>query len=71
MIFGLTCTTYTATPVIKEVLPDSAAAASGLEVGDRIQKIDGKTIHIIFLCNNKVSEFMCNNKNTQKYYGNQ
>ena len=46
MIFGLTCTTYTATPVIKEVLPDSAAAASGLEVGDRIQKIDGKTIHI-------------------------
>lgn len=32
--------------VIKEVLPDSAAAASGLEVGDRIQKIDGKTIHI-------------------------
>lgn len=43
MIFGLTCTTYTATPVIKEVLPDSAAAASGLEVGDRIQKIDGKT----------------------------
>ena len=37
---------YTATPVIKEVLPDSAAAASGLEVGDRIQKIDGKTIHI-------------------------
>ena len=46
MIFGLTCTTYTATPVIKEVLPDSAAAASGLEVDDRIQKIDGKTIHI-------------------------
>ena len=45
-LFGLTCTTYTATPVIKEVLPDSAAAASGLEVGDRIQKIDGKTIHI-------------------------
>lgn len=38
MIFGLTCTTYTATPVIKEVLPDSAAAASGLEVGGQDSK---------------------------------
>lgn len=46
MIFGLTCTSYTATPEIREVLPDSAAAEIGLEAGDVIQKIDGKTIHI-------------------------
>ena len=46
MIFGLTCTTYTASPEIREILPDSAAEAIGLEAGDVIQKIDGKTIHI-------------------------
>lgn len=46
MIFGLTCTSYTATPEIREVLPDSAAAEIGLEAGDVIQRIDGKTIHI-------------------------
>lgn len=46
MIFGLTCTSYTATPEIREVLPDSAAAEIGLTAGDVIQKINGKTIHI-------------------------
>lgn len=46
MIFGLTCTSYTATPEIRAVMPDSAAAAAGLQEGDVIRKIDGKTIHI-------------------------
>lgn len=46
MIFGLTCTSFTATPEIRGVLPDSAAAEIGLEAGDVIKKIDGKTIHI-------------------------
>lgn len=46
MIFGLTCTSYTAVPTIREVLPDSAAAEIGLESGDIIKKINGKTIHI-------------------------
>ncbi len=46
MIFGLTCTSYTATPEIREVLPNSAAAESGLQVGDTIHRIDGKRIHI-------------------------
>lgn len=46
MIFGLTCTSYTATPEIRQILPDSAAAEIGLEPGDVIQKINGKTIHI-------------------------
>lgn len=50
MIFGLTCTTYTATPVIKEVLPDSAAAVSGLEVGDRIQKLTEKRFISMMNC---------------------
>ena len=46
MIFGLTCTSYTAVPEIREILPNSAAAASGLEVGDTIRRINGKKIHI-------------------------
>ncbi len=46
MIFGLTCTAYTAAPVIGTVLSDSAAEEAGLAVGDTIQKINGKTIHI-------------------------
>ena len=46
MIFGLTCTTYTAIPVIGTVLSDSAAEEAGLMIGDTIQKINGKTIHI-------------------------
>lgn len=46
LIFGLTCTTYTATPAIQKVLPDSAAAEIGLHAGDTIRKINGKTIHI-------------------------
>lgn len=46
MIFGLCCTSYTATPTIREVLPDSAAEAIGLEAGDIIHSINGKTIHI-------------------------
>ena len=46
MIFGLCCTSYTATPTIREVLPDSAAEAIGLEAGDVIRSINGKTIHI-------------------------
>ena len=46
MIFGLTCTSYTATPEIRQIIPNSAAAEIGLELGDVIQKINGKTIHI-------------------------
>ena len=46
MIFGLTCTSYTATPEIREVLPDSAAQEIGLEAGDVIRSMDGKRIHI-------------------------
>lgn len=46
MIFGLTCTSYTATPEIRAIIPESAAAECGLQPGDIIQKIDGKTIHI-------------------------
>lgn len=46
MIFGLTCTSYTATPEIRAIIPDSAAAECGLREGDVIYKIDGKTIHI-------------------------
>ena len=46
MLFGLTCTSFTATPEIDKVLPDSAAAEIGLEAGDTIKKINGKTIHI-------------------------
>ena len=46
MLFGLTCTSFTATPEIGKVLPDSAAAEIGLEAGDTIKKINGKTIHI-------------------------
>lgn len=46
MIFGLTCTTYTATPEIRAIIPDSAAAECGLQAGDTISKINGKTIHI-------------------------
>ena len=30
MIFGLTCTSYTVVPELREVFPDSAAAACGL-----------------------------------------
>ena len=46
MIFGLTCTTYTATPEIRAIIPDSAAAECGLKPGDTIRKINGETIHI-------------------------
>lgn len=46
MIFGLTCTSYTATPEIRAVIPESAAAECGLQPGDTIRKINGKTIHI-------------------------
>ena len=46
MIFGLTCTTYTAMPQIREIIPDSAAAECGLQQGDVIRSINGKTIHI-------------------------
>jgi len=46
MIFGLTCTSYTATPEIRGILPESAAAECGLQPGDTIRKINGKTIHI-------------------------
>lgn len=46
MIFGLCCSSYTATPVIREVLSDSAAEEIGLEAGDVIYSINGKTIHI-------------------------
>lgn len=46
MIFGLTCTTYTATPEIRAIIPESAAAECGLKAGDVIHKINGETIHI-------------------------
>ena len=46
MIFGLTCTSYTATPEIRAIIPESAAAECGLQPGDTIRKINGKTIHI-------------------------
>ncbi len=46
MIFGLTCTSYTAIPEIRAVIPESAAAECGLQPGDKIRKINGKTIHI-------------------------
>ena len=46
MIFGLTCTSYTATPEIRAIIPESAAAECGLQPGDVIHKINGKTIHI-------------------------
>ena len=46
MIFGLTCSSYTATPEIRAIIPESAAAECGLQPGDVIRKIDGKTIHI-------------------------
>ena len=46
MIFGLTCTSYTATPEIRAVMPASAAEECGLRAGDTIRKINGKTIHI-------------------------
>ena len=46
MIFGLTCTTYTAMPQIREIIPGSAAAECGLQQGDVIRSINGKTIHI-------------------------
>ena len=46
MIFGLTCTSYTATPEIRAIIPESAAAECGLQPGDVIHKINGKTINI-------------------------
>jgi len=46
MIFGLTCTSYTATPEIRAIIPGSAAAECGLQPGDTIRKINGKTVHI-------------------------
>ena len=46
MIFGLTCTSYTATPEIRAVMPASAAEECGLREGDTIRKINGKSIHI-------------------------
>ena len=46
MIFGLTCTSYTATPEIRAIIPESAAAECGLQPGDTICKINGKTIRI-------------------------
>lgn len=46
MIFGLTCTSYSATPEIRAIIPDSAAEECGLQAGDTIRKINGKTIHI-------------------------
>lgn len=46
MIFGLTCTSYTASPTISAVLADSAAEESGLREGDTIRSINGKRIHI-------------------------
>lgn len=46
LIFGLTCTSYTATPEIREILAGSAASETGLQAGDVIRRINGKRIHI-------------------------
>ena len=46
MIFGLTCTSYMAEPVINTVMEDSPAEAIGLTEGDEILRLNGKKIHI-------------------------
>ena len=46
MIFGLTATSYIATPQIREILPASAAEECGLQAGDVIYRINGERIHI-------------------------
>lgn len=46
MLFGLTCSSYTAAPQIRGVSEGSVAEEIGLQAGDRISRIDGKKIHI-------------------------
>lgn len=46
MIIGLTSTSYTAFPKIKEVLPGTPAQEIGLQAGDEMYRINGKRIHI-------------------------
>ncbi|WP_317854533.1 M50 family metallopeptidase [Chakrabartyella piscis] len=46
LLFGLGITSYQVIPVISSIVEDSAAAASGLQVGDEIIGIDGQNIHI-------------------------
>lgn len=46
LIMGLTSTSYTAVPLIREVMPNTPAQKIGLQVGDEIYRIDGKRIHI-------------------------
>lgn len=46
MLFGLTCSSYTAMPQIREVSEGSVAEEIGLQPGDTISRIDGKKIHI-------------------------
>ncbi len=46
MIIGLTSTSYTAFPLIKEILPDTPAQETGLQPGDRIYRINGHRIRI-------------------------
>ncbi|SDK56737.1 regulator of sigma E protease [Sarcina sp. DSM 11001] len=47
-VFSLILVAFTGTdlPVIREIVPDSAAMEAGLEAGDVIRKINGETIHI-------------------------
>ena len=46
LILGLTATSFMAIPIIREISPNTAAAVSGLEVGDEILSINGKKIQI-------------------------
>lgn len=46
LLFILATTSYQAVPIIGSILDDSAAAESGLEVGDEIIRMDGEKIHI-------------------------
>ena len=44
MIFGLTCNSYTATPEIRAIIPESAAAECGLQPGDVIVAVEGHDV---------------------------
>ena len=46
MIIGLCSTSYTALPLIKEILPNTPAQETGLQPGDEIYRINGKRVHI-------------------------
>lgn len=46
LLFGLAMTSYQVIPVIDSIVENSAAAESGLQVGDEFISIDGQKIHI-------------------------